>query len=66
MVDATDRERIHDCRQELEGLLLQEVSTCVMDYAAEELEARADGNEASDGSESAGVQEQERCAWMHG
>jgi len=26
VVDATDRERVGDCRQELEGLLLQEVS----------------------------------------
>jgi hypothetical protein len=26
VVDATDRERIDDCREELEGLLLQEVS----------------------------------------
>lgn len=26
VVDATDRERMEDCRQELEGLLLQEVS----------------------------------------
>jgi len=28
VVDATDRERIDDCRRELEGLLLEEVSKC--------------------------------------
>lgn len=27
VVDSTDRERLHDCRQELKGLLLQEVSS---------------------------------------
>jgi GTPase SAR1 family protein len=28
VVDATDRERIDDCRQELEGLLQEEVRHC--------------------------------------
>ena len=37
VVDATDRERLDDCRQELKGLLVQEVcclpsSTALMDY----------------------------------
>jgi GTPase SAR1 family protein len=41
VVDGTDRERIDDCRQELEGLLVQEVEA-----SARSDKAKADQNDS--------------------
>lgn len=62
VVDGTDRERIDDCRQELEGLLLQEVKASTRSNADKWILIRT---AAVDGSESARVQEQERCDRVH-
>lgn len=60
VVDATDRERIDDCRQELAGLLLEEVCTSMNPPKRHELT-----KEAFIWSQSACVQKQERCAGVH-
>ena len=57
VVDATDRERIDDCRRELAGLLLEEVCqlSAILIFLTEDTTASVRG-------QSAGLQEQERCA----
>jgi hypothetical protein len=56
VVDATDRERIGDCRHELAGLLLEEVGVI------EDLLSNILTISATIGRESTSVQEQERCS----
>ena len=51
VVDATDRERIDDCRRELEGLLLEEVS----ENSNSQSQIWAKPVSASDGRKSVGV-----------
>lgn len=59
VVDATDRERVGDCRHELAGLLLEEVRSQTVPY--QNTLTRA----ATIGRKSASVQEQERCSRRH-
>ena len=60
MVDATDRERIDDCRQELAGLLLEEVCASLQ-VSGKLIELT---NAASLGRQLACLQEQERRAGL--
>ncbi|KAL5450803.1 ADP-ribosylation factor-like protein 2, variant 3 [Paraphaeosphaeria minitans] len=60
VVDATDRERIDDCRRELEGLLQEEVRGLRQGEAHSALT-----HAAAHGSELARVQEQERRVGIH-
>ena len=61
VVDSTDRERVHDCKTELAGLLLEEASSM------SERISRRDGLTpvAFDGRQLACVQEQERRGRLH-
>lgn len=61
VVDATDRERVGDCRHELAGLLLEEVRSRAMVRQQKMLTRRL----ATIGRKPASVQEQERCARGH-
>lgn len=61
VVDSTDRERLTDCRQELEGLLVQEVRT----RSTHDMATPSNNIPASDGSISARLQEQKRRRRIH-
>lgn len=61
VVDSTDRERLADCRQELEGLLVQEVRTCSPSDKA----MPSDNIPASHGSIATRLQEQKRRRRIH-
>lgn len=56
VVDATDRRRIDDCRAELAGLLLEEVSGLLLITCY----THAHCGKAVDGRESLGVRQQDR------
>jgi hypothetical protein len=58
VVDATDRERIDDCRQELAGLLLEEARVPSLNCMPHLLTTWI----ASRGRKSFGIQKQERCS----
>lgn len=57
VVDATDRLRIDDCRDELAGLLLEEVCPHFCGF----IDATLRCITASYGSKSSGIPEQDRC-----
>ena len=59
VVDATDRLRVGDCKHELAGLLLEEVSELRAPRIASSLLV------ALDGCESFGLLEQDRYRWMY-
>lgn len=61
VVDATDRERVGDCRHELAGLLLEEVGSTSSAPQSYMLTRRS----ATVGRKSASVQEQERRPRRH-
>ncbi len=62
VVDATDRLRITDCRQELGSLLLEEVDL----LAAQLIEMPyTDQRTAAHGGKSTRLRQQDRCEWVY-
>lgn len=68
-MDATDRLRIDDCREELAGLLLEEVGLlCSDDHMNAHMypfELSTYSLTAFDGFESTYIPEQDGCRWLH-
>lgn len=62
VVDATDRERIDDCRQELKGLLVQEVRKMLAATITKTTDTRS---QALDGRQPTRLQKQERRAGLN-
>ena len=62
MVDATDRLRVDDCREELAGLLLEEVCRVYSPWCPER---SSQCLLATYGSQLTGVSEQNRCGTLH-
>ena len=66
VVDATDRLRMEDCREELAGLLLEEVSRIHLPSPPLcKVIVKTNIRLALDGRKFVGLCEQDRCWWMH-